>query len=129
MTAIRTRYVATVLLVKSIRVSGQFYTTMLGQEIVEESKTRIAFAGGLVLWQADAAHLEMFDRTAGKPIMQGRENCELSFETEEDLESTYQTLCDAGVQPVHNIYSHSAGRRAFRVYDPDGHIVKIAAIG
>ena len=51
-------------------------------------------------------------------------NDELYFESP-DLDTVSTRLAEAGVQFIHPLREQPWGQRAFRVNDPDGHIVEV----
>ena len=74
-----------------------------------------------------AARLEALDlifQEKAQEIKVGTSNSEIYFETE-DLDDLYKRLAEEG-RVIHSIRTHPWGQRAFRVYDPDDHIIEFA---
>lgn len=108
--------------VQNIEISKKFYHTLLGQKIEMDSGAYIGFAGGFGLWEGRYALETIFERKRVS-MSYGLQNCELYFESEE-LETLIDALHNAAVEFIHDIREHPWGQRAFRIFDPDGHIVE-----
>jgi len=116
-------YHSCVLLVNDIRKSKHFYNTILGQEIEMDFGRNVVFKGGLSIWKKDYAFNLIFQEKAIDTPVEGN-NFEVYFETE-DIYNLYQRLVKK-VKVIHSIIEHPWGQRAFRVRDPDDHIVEFA---
>ena len=116
-------YRSCVLLVKDIEKSKQFYNTVLGQKIVMDFGRNVSFEDGLAIWEKDYA-LNLIFQEKKPEIKVGTNNVEIYFETE-NLDDLYKNLTGK-VRFIHSIMEHSWGQRAFRVYDPDDHIIEFA---
>lgn len=84
----------------------------------------VGFKGGLAIWERDYALNLMFQEKA-KDINIGANNFEVYFETE-NLDNLYKRLVKEKVKIIHSKREHPWGQRAFRVYDPDNHIIEFA---
>ena len=115
---------SSVLFVRDIETSRQFYQDLLGQAVSVDHGPNVEFAGGFAMWQVDHAYRTIFGRPADGAERLGRRNVELYFEPD-DLDAAWKRLSDAGVPVVHAICEQPWGQRVFRVYDPDGHIVEL----
>jgi catechol 2,3-dioxygenase-like lactoylglutathione lyase family enzyme len=118
------KYQSSVIFVKDIKASRQFYEELLDQQVEMDFGPNVGFVGGFAIWQVEHAYQTIFDHTPEDDRPLGRENLELYFESE-DLDAVSAKLSEAGVQFVHPTREQPWGQRVFRVYDPDGHIVEI----
>jgi catechol 2,3-dioxygenase-like lactoylglutathione lyase family enzyme len=112
-----------VIFVRDINRSRQFYEDLLHQKVALDFGPNVGFERGLALWQVDHASQMIFG-SAGDAGQLGHRNIELYFETD-DLDTICQHVTEAGVPFIHPIHEQPWGQRAFRVYDPDGHIVEL----
>ncbi len=119
-----TKFQSSVIFVKDIKASRQFYEGLLGQKVLMDHGPNVGFEGGFAIWQADHARQTIFGRSPGEASRLGHENCELYFETN-DLDALLTRVSNAGVQFVHPLREQPWGQRVFRLYDPDGHIVEV----
>jgi len=104
--------------------SRQFYEGLLEQKVELDHGECVAFAGGFSLWQADHASRILFGR-AGTIAMAGVDHRgEMYFEAE-DMEEALALVSRSGARFVHPLVEQPWGQRAFRIYDPDGHIIEI----
>ena len=116
-------YHSVVLLVKDIEKSKQFYNVVLGQKIVMDFGRNVGFEGGLAIWERDYA-LNLIFQEKDQEIKVGANNSEIYFETK-DLDDLYERLAGK-VRVIHSIREHPWVQRAFRVYDPDNHVIEFA---
>ena len=112
-----------VLLVKDIEQSKHFYNVVLGQKIVLDFGRNVVFEGGLAIWERDYA-LNLIFRDKAHGIKVGANNAEIYFETE-NLDQLYKRITKE-FRIIHSIQEHPWGQRAFRIYDPSGHILEFA---
>jgi catechol 2,3-dioxygenase-like lactoylglutathione lyase family enzyme len=117
-------YQSSVIFVQDIATSRHFYEELLGQEVEMDFGPNVGFRGGFALWQVDHAFQMIYEHAPGSVERQGRRNFELYFETG-DLEAASICLSEAGVEHVHPLREQPWSQRAFRVYDPDAHIVEL----
>jgi catechol 2,3-dioxygenase-like lactoylglutathione lyase family enzyme len=117
-------YQSSVIFVQDIAASRHFYEELLGQEVEMDFGPNVGFGGGFALWQVDHAFQMIYERAPYAAQRLGRQNYELYFETG-DLEAASIRLSGAGVEFVHPLREQPWGQRAFRIYDPDGHIVEL----
>ncbi|MBD3253950.1 MAG: hypothetical protein GF383_02605 [Candidatus Lokiarchaeota archaeon] len=118
------KFVSSVVLVKDIKRSKNFYTNVLGQKITIDFGRNVGFEGGFVIWEKEYALNTIFEGRA-KEIKTGGNNLELYFEYDE-LEELIQTLKKEKIRIIHPIREHPWGQRGFRLYDPDNHIIEIS---
>ncbi len=118
------RYQAAVFFVKDIAKSKHFYNQVLGQKIVADFGRNVGFEGGLSIWEKDYA-LQVIFADKAKQVTAGVNNSEIYFECY-SIEDFFRKLVAEGTQVIHPIMEHPWGQRAFRVYDPDKHILEFA---
>jgi catechol 2,3-dioxygenase-like lactoylglutathione lyase family enzyme len=118
------KYSATVLFVKNIARSLEFYTKNLDQLIEHDFAANIIFKSGLSLWEISPAH--EIARNSGiediKSKISGR--FEIYFETE-TIDESFARIKASGVSFLHEIIEEPWGQRTFRFYDPDRHLVEV----
>ena len=112
-----------VLLVKDVEQSKHFYNVILGQKIVLDFGRNVVFEGGLAIWERDYA-LNLIFRNKANRVKVGANNAEIYFETE-NLDQLYKRIANE-FRIIHSIQEHPWGQRAFRIYDPNGHILEFA---
>lgn len=116
-------YHSCVLLVNDVEKSKHFYNTILGQKIIMDFGRNVGFEGGLGIWQRDYA-LNLIFQEKAHDIKVGTNNSEIYFETK-NLDDLYKRLAGE-VQVIHSIREQPWRQRAFRIYDPDNHIIEFA---
>ena len=117
-------YQAAVFFVSDIATSKRFYNEVLGQKIVADFGANVSFEGGLSFWEKNYALNTIFGEKA-KETPVGANNVEIYFESS-NLEELLDRLRKNGAAIVHSIREHPWGQRAFRIYDPDNHIIEFA---
>jgi catechol 2,3-dioxygenase-like lactoylglutathione lyase family enzyme len=117
-------YQGSIIFVRDIKTSRNFYQNLLLQEVDIDFGPNVGFKGGFALWQVDHAFQMIYEQAPENQNPLGRKNCEIYFETP-NLEAVSAHLAEADVQFVHPLREQPWGQRAFRVLDPDGHIVEI----
>ena len=117
-------YQAAVFFVSDIAKSKSFYNAVLGQKIVTDFGANVTFEGGLSLWEKNYALNTIFGEKA-KEIPVGTNNAEIYFEFS-NLYELFDKLMKNHVAVIHPIREHPWGQRAFRIYDPDNHIIEFA---
>lgn len=119
------RFQASLLLVKDVAASKDFYVRVLEQEVEYDFGEDVSFRGGFVIHDANHFSRLLFDRdNPNSKTSQGQENLELYFETEQ-LEESFARIEEYGVEFIHRIIEQPWGQHVFRFYDPDRHIVEI----
>ena len=114
------KYKNTLLAVKDIDRSVEFYRNVLGLRVVADFGANKTLTGGLCLqsldsWQEFIEHRE---------VSFGGNGCEVYFE-EDDFDGFIQKLQKLDIEYVHAVKQHGWGQRVVRIYDPDGHIIEI----
>ena len=118
------KFESSVIFVKDIDVSRRFYEGLLDQKVGMDFGPNVGFESGFALWQVDHAYEMIFGAPTSDAIPLGRRNIELYFETDA-LDDVFARVTEAQVQLVHPPHEQPWGQRAFRIYDPDGHIVEL----
>jgi len=111
---------STVLFVKDIEASKEFYTRFLNFPVTYDFGKNVLLSNGLSLWQIQPDHI------INNKLETGNESnrFELYFETA-NLEAIYDKLKSAGILFLHKIHEESWGQRTIRFFDPDNHLVEI----
>jgi catechol 2,3-dioxygenase-like lactoylglutathione lyase family enzyme len=118
------RFEGPAVLVADIDASRAFYADILAQEVLADHGPHVAFAGGFSIWQADHAITIIHPGTAKPPARLGHDNFELYFESH-DLDGDFQRVAAHWEALIHPIEEAPWGQRAFRLHDPDGHVVEV----
>ena len=114
------KFHSSVIFVKDINKSKNFYMNLLNQEIEHDFNTNIIFKNGLSIWQINPSHIipQKVD------IIKHSSRMELYFETTDIVDSLCM-LEDADVQFLHKINEEPWGQLNIRFLDPDGHLIEI----
>jgi len=116
------KYQAAVFFVSDVEKSKRFYNVVLGQKITVDFGANVGFEGGLSIWEKKYALNTIFKEKA-KQVAVGANNAEIYFEAS-NLEALFESLVKQQVKVIHPIMKHPWGQRAFRIYDPDNHIIE-----
>jgi catechol 2,3-dioxygenase-like lactoylglutathione lyase family enzyme len=110
---------SSVLFVKDIRTSTQFYTHLLDQEIEFDFDMNILFKSKLSLWQIIPEHeiYPLADRHKESNAF------EIYFETD-NIDEFAQKIKEANVRLLHNVKTEPWGQRTIRFFDPDDHLIE-----
>lgn len=111
----------TMLVVKDIDRTKQFYTSLIGLEVISDIGENVVFSGGLAA-QTEKSWL-LFTRTKENQIEYGTHNMELYFE-EVNYFQFLRKVKKADVEIISEM-EMPYGQRVLRIYDPDKHIVEI----
>lgn len=115
------RYQCTLLAVRDVERSKEFYGTLFGQEIALDLGWNVTFSGGFAIQQN-------FAWLTGLPeesIVEGSHNMELYFEVQ-DFDAFLMLLAQhPEVELVHPPKVHEWKQRVVRLYDPDRHIIEV----
>ena len=114
------KYKSTLIAVKDMDISKQFYHDVLGLEVVADFGANVTLDGGLVLQTLDTwkSFIQMEQVTLPNNVG------ELYFE-EEDMDRFCVRLKSFDLCYVHELFEHRWGQRVVRFYDPDGHIIEV----
>ena len=101
-----------------------FYEDVLGQTPVHVLPGYVAYPH-FCLWGTATARRIIFDEAAAAPDgPMGRDNLELYFE-DAAIEDAFERVMTRA-EIIHPLKSAPWGQRAFRLRDPDGHIIEVA---
>ncbi len=118
-------FVNTIVFVKDIDKSKQFYSEVLGLKIIRDYDTIVFFENHFVLHSAVSIIKTVFKRNYPfSKIKQGKKNILIYFETDQ-LDECFSKIKMQDVRFIHEIEKQAWGQKVFRFYDPDGHIVEI----
>ncbi|NLE03518.1 MAG: glyoxalase [Crenarchaeota archaeon] len=118
------KYQAAVFFVSDVKRSRRFYVEILSQKVISDFGANVSFEGGLSIWEKNYALNTIFKEKANL-INVGSNNSEIYFEVS-DLERLFQRIEKDKTSIIHPIIEHPWGQRAFRIYDPDNHIIEVA---
>ena len=115
------KYTGTLIAVKDIEKSKQFYHDVLGLDVVADFGANVTLTGGVVLQTLET--WQSFIHTDDVTLKNNAG--ELYFETE-DMDAFARHLESFDVSYVHKLHEHPWGQRVIRFYDLDGHIIEAA---
>ncbi len=116
------KYKCTLIAVKDMEKSKQFYHDVLGLEVVDDFGANVILTGGISL---QTAHTwKDFIHRQESEIIFGNNAGELYFE-EDNMDVFIEKLISFNIEYVHPLIEHSWGQRAVRFYDPDKHIIEV----
>ena len=114
------KYTSTLIAVKDMDISKQFYRDVLGLEVVADFGANVTLDGGVVLQTLDT--WKSFIRT--DQITLPNHAAELYFE-EDDIDTFCNHLKYFDICYVHELFEHRWGQRVVRFYDPDKHMIEV----
>ena len=112
---------STLIVVKDIKKSLQFYHDLFGLELVQDNDGNMVLTEGLVL-QAESYWRQFLQ----KDVISHNHASELYFE-EADLDGFIRKLETQypETEYVNRLMTHSWGQRVVRFYDPDGNLIEV----
>jgi catechol 2,3-dioxygenase-like lactoylglutathione lyase family enzyme len=114
------KFHSTVIFVKDIEKSKDFYTRFLRFSILNDFGKNVILDNSLTLWEIlDEHQINRQLKTHGNS-----NRFELYFESE-DIEDHFQLLKESGIKFLHEIHEEPWGQRTFRFFDPDNHLIEI----
>jgi catechol 2,3-dioxygenase-like lactoylglutathione lyase family enzyme len=117
------KYTCTLIAVKDMEKSKQFYHDVLGLEVVADFGANVTLTGGIALQTVDS--WQGFIHKPDEEITFGNNACELYFE-EDDIDAFAAKLNSIkNIEYVHPLFEHSWGQRVVRFYDPDKHMIEV----
>lgn len=117
------KYKNTLIAVKNMGKSKQFYHDILGMEVVEDFGANVTLTGGLSLQTVNS--WEDFIHMKENQIKFGNNASELYFE-EDNMDEFVEKLNHIkNIDYVHPLKEHSWGQRVVRFYDLDKHIIEV----
>ena len=114
------KYTSTLIAVKNIKKSKQFYHDVLGLRIIDDFGANVTLDGGVVLQTIDSWQ----DFIGDKNITLPNNASEVYFE-ETHMDSFLEHLNKFDITYVHAPLEHSWGQRVVRFYDLDCHIIEV----
>lgn len=114
------KYMSTLIAVKDMQKSKQFYHDILDLEVVSDLGANVTLTGGFALQSMDTWQYFI----GGKDVSLQNNAVELVFE-EEDMDAFLEHLRKFDIEYVHDTVEHSWGQRVIRFYDPDFHIIEV----
>lgn len=117
-------YYSTIVFVKDLKKSKDFYSGVLGLKIEIDYDTIVAFENHFVIHDGNELLNTVFGKRPSSNRKKGKRNLLIYFETD-DLEKSFANIKGNGADIIHGIKKQHWGQKVFRFYDPDGHIVEI----
>lgn len=114
------KYTSTLIAVKDMGASKQFYRDVLGLDVVADFGANVTLDGGVVLQTLDT--WKSFIRTDNVTFPNNA--CELYFE-EDNMDCFCNHLKSFDICYIHELFEHRWGQRVVRFYDPDKHIIEV----
>jgi len=108
--------------VDDVEKSKYFYANILGQKILMDFGRNVGFEGGFAIWEKEYALNTIYSDKA-RSVSVGGNNSEIYFESS-NLDDLCNKIKKEGIKFIHPIHEHPWGQRAFRVFDPDNHIIE-----
>jgi predicted enzyme related to lactoylglutathione lyase len=119
------KFVNTIIFVRDIQKSKQFYSQVFGLNIIEDHGTIVIFDNHFVIHNAASLINTIYKRPhIFSRFKQGHKNLVLYFECDQ-LEAIYEQIKKEKVKIIHDIEEQTWGQKVFRFYDFDRHIVEI----
>ncbi len=115
------KFHSSVIFVKDISISKNFYAGILKQELETDFGNSITFKGGLSIWQIPDQHTLNKDFYAKS---NSNKALELYFETE-DIHKVVDLINHKAIKKHHNLIEESWGQKTIRIYDPDNNLIEI----
>jgi len=111
----------TLIVVKDIEKSRQFYHDLFGLDLVLDNDGNMILTEGLVLQDE-----KIWKKFLGKEIISKNNASELYFE-EQDIEAFLEKLDQRypEIQYVNRLMTHSRGQKVVRFYDLDGNLIEV----
>lgn len=116
------KYICTLIAVKDIEKSKQFYSEVLEQEVVLDFGANVTLSGGFAL-QSTESWKEFIHKNEDEIAYENNAS-ELYFE-EDDMDKFIDKIDKLNLKYVHKLKEHSWGQRVIRFYDLDGHIIEV----
>jgi len=114
------KYVSTLLAVRNMARSRQFYHDVLGLEVTADFGANAVLEGGIALQTAETWK----DFICTEAVAFRHNSGEIYFE-EPDMDAFLCRLERFDIEYVHPLKEHRWGQRVIRFYDPDGHIIEV----
>jgi len=114
------KFKSTLIAVKDMDISKQFYHDVLGLNVVADFGANVTLDGGIVLQTLDTWKSFIRMDSVFLPNNAG----ELYFE-ENDMDTFCNHLKNFDICYIHELFEHRWGQRVIRFYDPDKHIIEV----
>lgn len=115
------KYKGTMLVVKDIEKSKEFYTKVLGVRVISDFGENVTFTGGVSV-QTEKSWTEFTN--CGQDFFKYQGNViEIYFE-EEDFDGFLQKIETMGIECISQ-GTMTWGQKVVRFYDPDKHIIEV----
>ena len=114
------KHISTLIAVKNMEESKQFYHDVLGLNVVADFGANVTLEGGIALQTLDT--WKSFIKTDNVVLCHNAG--EIYFE-EEDIEIFIHHLQSFEICYVHELFEHRWVQRVVRFYDPDKHIIEV----
>jgi catechol 2,3-dioxygenase-like lactoylglutathione lyase family enzyme len=114
------KFHSTVIFVKEIGQSRDFYTRYLDFSVEHDFGKNVILSNGLTIWEIPDNHIISNQLETRKESTR----FELYFESE-DIDTKCKLLEKAGVKFLHKIHEEPWGQRTFRFFDPDDHLIEV----
>lgn len=114
------KFHSSVIFVKDIEKSKDFYVQLLNQEIEHDFGKNVILKSGLTIWEIQQEHI--ISETLQTKGSSNR--FELYFETE-FIEEKYKQIKRENIEFLHKIHEEPWGQRTIRFFDPDKHLIEI----
>jgi catechol 2,3-dioxygenase-like lactoylglutathione lyase family enzyme len=112
----------TIVFVKDIKKSRQFYEEILGLKVVNDFNSIVFFENHFVIHDKKIITRTIFGQE--QEFGNKTKNILIYVETD-DLENSYKTILMHNVSIIHPIKTQEWGQKVFRFFDPDGYIIEI----
>jgi catechol 2,3-dioxygenase-like lactoylglutathione lyase family enzyme len=114
------KFHSTVIFVKEISRSKDFYTRFLEFSIEHDFGKNVILSNGLTIWEIQDSHIISKELQ----INNSSNRFELYFESE-DLEKVVSLMEKNGTSFLHKIHEEPWGQKTIRFFDPDNHLIEI----
>jgi catechol 2,3-dioxygenase-like lactoylglutathione lyase family enzyme len=115
---------STVLFVKNIETSKDFYAGLLGLQVDLDFGKNVIFKCGPTIWEIQDSHIIPNKLGLDKISDSNVNRFELYFEAE-NLSEVFESLKKNNVGFLHEIHEEPWGQHTIRFFDPDNHLIEI----
>lgn len=114
----------TIIFVKNIKESKQFYESVIGLKVVTEYDSVVFYENHFVIHDKQKILQTIFEGRPNNQDDAGSDNILIYFETD-NIEESFQKVQENGITIIHPIKKQEWGQQVFRFYDPDKYIIEI----
>lgn len=115
------KFHSSVIFIKDINISKQFYCDFLKQEIENDFGNNVSLKCGISLWQIPEWHSLHYNFYNGKA---GNKAFEIYFETD-NIEDVSKNISNQKSKMLHDIIEETWGQKTLRIFDPDDNLIEI----